>query len=530
MEPSTEKQPGLIQPPPRFERVEAGLSDETPAPDPIPSKNQGRFLRLWRFRNTYLMAADVMLVFLSFTAAYYLRFYLLLDLVYPPTATEQIPALTPYLNIATLTSIIWVFLLYRDRAYGQGLHLSTSLPNQIIQVIQTGVYSLGLLMILSFMVRYFLLSRLVYLTSYILALSSLTLVRVIFHLTDRRIQKKCLILDRIVLLGEYHASQRLYDHLRRQNPCLGIIGRLDWQTSIEFEPREDRDLPRLGTALEIEAVYKRTPFDQVIIASQNGKGGVENGAFQYPLVTTLNFCEKQGLRLYMVPDVLDVTVTRHEVGSLAGLPLIGLRDSAIHPLYALAKRIMDFTLALLVLAAGLPLWLALALAIKLTSPGPVFYKEERVGLHGRPFIMYKFRSMVKDANDKLSDMVDFNRLEEPIFNIRRDPRVTAVGRFLRRTSLDEIPQLINVLLGSMSLIGPRPERSELVQMYNPFQRRRLKAKPGITGYQQVTSRGDPSLAKRIEYDLWYLKNQGFLLDVFILLKTILVVIRGDGME
>ena len=125
---------------------------------------------------------------------------------------------------------------------------------------------------------------------------------------------------------------------------------------------------------------------------------------------------------------------------------------------------------------------------------------------------------------------DFSRLKEPVFNIRKDPRVTPVGRFLRRLSLDEIPQFINVLSGSMSVVGPRPEREELVGMYNPYQMRRLKAKPGITGYQQVTSRGDPSLAKRIEYDLWYLKHQGFLLDVFIMFKTFLVIIRGDATE
>jgi len=138
--------------------------------------------------------------------------------------------------------------------------------------------------------------------------------------------------------------------------------------------------------------------------------------------------------------------------------------------------------------------------------------------------------MVDGADEMLQELVDFDAMEEPVFNIRQDPRVTGIGRFLRRTSLDEIPQLINVLVGSMSIVGPRPERVELVERYNSCQRRRLKAKPGLTGYQQVMSRGEPSLAKRIEYDLYYMKYQGFLLDLYIILKTIVVIVKGDGMR
>jgi lipopolysaccharide/colanic/teichoic acid biosynthesis glycosyltransferase len=144
--------------------------------------------------------------------------------------------------------------------------------------------------------------------------------------------------------------------------------------------------------------------------------------------------------------------------------------------------------------------------------------------------MYKFRSMVEDAEERLGELVDFDKIEEPVFKLSEDPRVTPVGKFLRRTSLDETPQMINVLLGSMSLVGPRPEQVELVARYTPWQRRRLKAKPGITGYQQVMSRGDLSLARRIEYDLYYLKFQSLFLDLYILFKTLIVVLRGDGMK
>ena len=232
----------------------------------------------------------------------------------------------------------------------------------------------------------------------------------------------------------------------------------------------------------------------------------------------------------MVPDFLDVAVTRTEVGSFAGVPLVLLQDSALHPAYAIAKRAMDIGISVVTLVLGLPLWLAIALLIKLTSKGPIFYSQERMGMYGKPFAMYKFRSMVPDADEQLKNIIDLDNLAEPVYKIPRDPRVTSIGRFLRRSGLDEIPQLINVLRGDMSVVGPRPEWVGLAERYEPWERRRLKAKPGITGYQQVMSRGDPSLAKRIELDLYYLKHQGFFLDVFIMLRTILVVCRGDGID
>jgi len=177
----------------------------------------------------------------------------------------------------------------------------------------------------------------------------------------------------------------------------------------------------------------------------------------------------------------------------------------------------------------MPLWIAIALFIKFGSKGPVFFTQVRAGLHGKPFKMYKFRSMVEDAEAKLGEMVDIDNLDEPVFKIKNDPRITAVGRFLRRTSLDETPQLLNVLKGEMSIVGPRPEELALVEKYDHQQRRRLKGLPGITGYQQINNRGEPSLSRRIKYDLVYLKHQGPVLDSYIILKTIWVVIRSKGL-
>jgi len=245
------------------------------------------------------------------------------------------------------------------------------------------------------------------------------------------------------------------------------------------------------------------------------------------VLEVVNFCEKAGISLYMLPAAFDVAVSKREVGSFCEMPVIRLQDASLHTAYALVKRLMDLVLSAAGLLVGMPVWLLIAVLVKVTSKGPVFFTQIRAGLHGKPFKVYKFRSMVADAEARLSSLVDVNELKVPGFKIKNDPRVTPFGRFLRRTGLDEIPQLFNVLKGEMSLVGPRPEMPALVARYSPEHRRRLKAKPGITGYQQALARGIP-LAEGVKYDLIYLKHQGLLLDLYILLKTVVVILRGRG--
>jgi lipopolysaccharide/colanic/teichoic acid biosynthesis glycosyltransferase len=190
------------------------------------------------------------------------------------------------------------------------------------------------------------------------------------------------------------------------------------------------------------------------------------------------------------------------------------------------KRGLDVTGALLGVVITLPLWALIALAVKLTSPGPVFFAQERAGLRGRSFRMFKFRSMVVDAENRLKDLVTIEDLAEPVYKLKDDPRVTPVGRFLRRFGLDELPQLLNVLRGEMSLVGPRPEVVALVERYNAEQRRRLLVKPGITGWQQIHNRGMPDMAARLVYDLYYLRNRSLPLDLWILTMTVFVIASG----
>ncbi|MCP4108916.1 MAG: sugar transferase [Desulfobacteraceae bacterium] len=204
------------------------------------------------------------------------------------------------------------------------------------------------------------------------------------------------------------------------------------------------------------------------------------------------------------------------------------RDHSQLPIYSFIKRMLDIFLSIFGIFLTLPLWLCIAILIKLSSRGPVFFTQVRAGLNGKPFRMYKFRSMVVDAEDRLNDLIDINNLEEPVFKIKNDPRVTLAGRILRRTSLDELPQIINVLKGEMSLIGPRPEELRIVEKYNEYQQARLKTKPGITGYQQIMNRGESSFSRRFHYDLIYLNNQNLFMDFYIVFMTVPVVLLGKG--
>lgn len=252
------------------------------------------------------------------------------------------------------------------------------------------------------------------------------------------------------------------------------------------------------------------------------------------IVTTLPFARwllsRDRLLAVRLPFLLMMRALALGMGYMWGLvrPVSMPNDETISGFDYVVKRGMDIVGGLVgctILAAVLPV---LALAIKLDSKGSVFFKQVRIGEQGRPFTVYKFRSMVSDAEAQLDELVDMEALDEPVFKLEDDPRVTKVGHFIRRWSLDELPQFWNVLKGEMSLVGPRPEESRMVGMYNDYQRRRLAVKPGITGPMQVNGRGDLGLNERVALEIAYIREYSVWEDVKILLRTFPAVFGGDG--
>jgi exopolysaccharide biosynthesis polyprenyl glycosylphosphotransferase len=237
---------------------------------------------------------------------------------------------------------------------------------------------------------------------------------------------------------------------------------------------------------------------------------------------------EQPVRVRVVPDLFDLAFHSATIESLGGVLFIGLRDSAIDGVQRLLKRLMDIALSVVLLTLTSPVFLLTALAIKLEDGGRIFYKSQRVGENGRLFTMWKFRSMVENADKLVDKVIKNDRNGNLIHKAASDPRVTRVGQLIRRTSIDELPQLVNVLRGDMSLVGPRPELPWMVARYQPWQRKRFAVPQGMTGWWQINGRSDAPMHLHTEHDLYYIQNYSIWLDLQILWKTIGVIFTGKG--
>jgi exopolysaccharide biosynthesis polyprenyl glycosylphosphotransferase len=238
--------------------------------------------------------------------------------------------------------------------------------------------------------------------------------------------------------------------------------------------------------------------------------------------------EGTGIGIVVSPGLTDVAGPRISVRPVAGLPLLHVDEPDLGAARRVLKRGMDLALSCLLAVFLLPVLVAVALAVRLGSPGPVLFRQTRVGAGGQHFRLYKFRSMYADAESRVSDLMAFNEASGPLFKMRNDPRVTPVGRVLRRYSLDELPQLINVFKGEMSLVGPRPPLPDEASQYDEVMLRRLRVEPGVTGLWQVSGRSHLSWEDSVRLDLYYVENWSPLLDLSILARTVVAVLRPSG--
>jgi exopolysaccharide biosynthesis polyprenyl glycosylphosphotransferase len=272
----------------------------------------------------------------------------------------------------------------------------------------------------------------------------------------------------------------------------------------------------LGTYSAIPDIVKKEHIPALIVAHVSGSAN--------EILKILNYCGDISVTIYMVPSLTDVITGHLKTHQIFGIPLLVLLQDHMPGWEAQIKRLMDIIVATLVLILGAPFWLIVAWAIKLNSPGPMIYKQIRVGRNGKNFTVLKFRSMYQDAEKRSG----------PAWATENDPRITPVGRFIRKTRLDEIPQFFNVLKGEMSLVGPRPERPYFVEQLKaeiPWYVRRIKMKPGITGWAQVKHKYDASIEdvkQKVMYDLYYFENMSIVLDLKIILQTFWVVFTGKG--
>lgn len=379
---------------------------------------------------------------------------------------------------------------------------------------------IALMMAVTFFVRPLAFSRLLLVWAFFFIVLFLSLARVLRRTVLTLLYGRGIGADWVLVVGSGEVGRSVIRTLLAR-PDLGYraIGYVD-----DGHPDNNIGLeriPRLGEWHALENILQTAPhLDTVFIALP--------GDAHQRIMELVRVCQRYGKRARVVPDLFELSLNRVEFSNMGGLPVLSVRDVRLSHFNQASKRLLDLTLLALGAIPALLVTAVVALAIKLDTRGPVFFVQERIGQHGRPFKMIKFRSMVLNAEDQKEALRAMNEATGPIFKIRHDPRLTRIGRFIRRLSLDELPQLLNVLKGEMSLVGPRPPLAEEVAQYQPWHRQRLEVKGGITGLWQVSGRSDLTFDEQCLLDIYYIENWSLSLDLRIMLQTVPFALFGRG--
>jgi exopolysaccharide biosynthesis polyprenyl glycosylphosphotransferase len=337
------------------------------------------------------------------------------------------------------------------------------------------------------------------------------LLRYIRKWTFFQLKKTGKLKQNLLIVGTGRIGQQLY---RKINDT-----KAHGYHFVGFIDDRKRNEQVIGTIDDLERVVHEQEVDIVYITIPSEKNKIDQ---------ILKRVYKYHLDIRIIPEMYDRMSTVYEYRQDYDYPCLQVVKTPLRGLNLVVKRGMDILLSLIAILALIPLFLLIVVGIKVTSPGSILFKQKRLGKNGMPFMMYKFRSMVADAETRKTELMDSNELTGFAFKIKGDPRVTKLGAFLRKYSLDELPQLFNVFRGDMSLIGPRPPLPDEVQQYSDHHWRRMDVRPGMTGLWQVSGRSDLTFEEWINLDIQYIERWSLALEFKILLKTIPVVLKGSG--
>lgn len=360
-------------------------------------------------------------------------------------------------------------------------------------------------------------SRVLFILFVFMAYCGLLLWRILAREYFRLRREQLNVADRrMLVVGAGDLGQKVCENITThaiENLC--IVGYIE---DDGLEPVEGLDI--LGQIEDISQVVHEHGVTDVVIA-------LPHSAYQ-DLTHIVSLIEDAPVRIWVALGFFDLALYKMDITDVAGIPMVDLRASALSEYQRQIKRAFDLVLGSISLVLSLPIMIISALIIWLQDRGPILFKQQRIGENGRLFTMYKFRTMVPNAEQLGAIVTRSDENGNSIHKTRDDPRITPVGRFLRRSSLDELPQLFNVLEGTMSLVGPRPELPFLVEKYQPWQRKRFTVPPGMTGWWQITGRSDKPMHLNTEDDLYYIQNYSLYLDIVILIRTAWAVIIGKG--
>lgn len=350
---------------------------------------------------------------------------------------------------------------------------------------------------------------------------SLISMRTVLRMVLKYIRSRGYNYRQILIVGRNERAAKLAQRIELY-PELGlrILGCVDAPNG-HCQHHTEYPFKVLGTLDDCERIVRDYVVDEIFIT-------LPIKSFYSEIERIIKFCETVGIEAKIPTDIFRLRASKATISRYLDLAMIDLYTSPKMNIELILKRFMDITLSLFLIIMLLPIFLIIGVLVKATSKGPMFFRQQRVGYNGRIFTLYKFRTMVEDAEKLKEGLIRHNEMDGPVFKMKNDPRVTRVGAFLRKTSADELPQLINVLKGDMSLVGPRPPVPPEVAQYNLCDRRRLSMKPGITGIWQVSGRNKISFQQWMEMDRQYIDHWSLWLDLKILFRTIPVVLKREG--
>lgn len=463
-----------------------------------------------------VLGGDLALTALSLPVAYALR-ERLLPALFPRFVPAALPPFTEYVALLSLILPLWGLLLYGAGFYRS--HRTLPLGEEIWAAIKVAFGGTATLAVLVFGLKLEFVSRWFLVVFGVVNFLFLASEKVGLRLLSRAVRSRGFNFRTVLLVGTGKKATQLGEFLEA-HPYWGfrVIGYLDDDNGGEI--RRANRWECLGKTTDLEAVLMREVVDELIFVIEKGRLGEYERA--------LLAAERHGVRAHVSLDIFPHVFARPVLEEMDGVPLLTFTTTPTNPLQLVAKRAADLAISFVLFVLTLPIQIAAAIAIKLSSPGPVFFRQVRCGLNGRHFTLVKFRTMHTGAQERLAEISHLNEMTGPVFKVSNDPRLTKIGRILRRLSIDELPQFGSVLLGDMSLVGPRPPLPEEVAHYEPWQRRRLSMKPGLTCLWQISGRSEVDFDRWMELDLKYIDTWSPMLDVKILLKTVPAVLSGRG--
>ncbi len=461
-----------------------------------------------------LVLTDTILINIAFVVAHYVRYEL--QWIRAVAEAYYVP-LREYIPVALILTAILLVVFKAEGLYDR--RRGTSWLDEVYTIFTGTLVGIAIMIFLFFLYRASFYSRLIYFYAFLLIGALLSTSRLLERQIRDQLRRRGTGVDRVLIVGAGEVGRAIMRSILAR-PELGYrpVGFVD--DDPEKQQNDIGPFRALGGTEDLAAVLQAQAVDEVIISLP--------WISHRKVLKIVADSERQGIRARFVPDLLQMSLSQVDVEQIDGIPLIGMKEPPLKGWRIAIKRLIDVSVATAGVVLLVPFLLLITVLIKLDSAGPALFRQTRVGRGGKPFNCYKFRSMRQEAEKELPRLASLSETVGPMFKIKNDPRCTSLGRILRRFSIDELPQLLNVIRGEMSLVGPRPALPSEVEQYDDWHHERLDISPGITGLWQVMGRSDLSFDEMVMLDLFYAENWSLWLDFKIVVRTIPTVLFARG--